>query len=83
MTPAQPLFKAMAPDVQALYDSIMQHGDNCQADIAVHEQNAMLMSLMMGNHMQSMQRAMVHLAEQSRMLEEEAREMAYILLKTS
>ena len=73
----------MAPDVQALYDSIMQHGDNCQADIAVHEQNAMLMSLMMGNHMQSMQRAMVHLAEQSRMLEEEAREMAYILLKTS
>lgn len=81
MTTPQPLFKAMDPNVQALYDSIMQHGDNCEADIAVHEQNAMLVSFMMGSHMQGMQGAMVHLAKQSRLLEEEAREMAYLLLK--
>lgn len=81
MSTAQPLFKTMSPEVQALYDSIMQHGDNCQADVEMHKVNALIFSTMMGNHMKDMQRTMMHSIEQSRMLEENAREVAYLLLK--
>ena len=75
-----PLFKPLTPEVKALYDRVMQHGDNCQNDIAVHEHNLLMHQALFGSLFPGMQRLGAILIEQSRALEIEARELAYLLL---
>lgn len=71
----------MSPEVQELYDRFIQQADNCQADVALHEYRLMMHLAVFGNAFPGMQRLGAILIEQSRALEEEAREMAYLLLK--
>lgn len=73
----------MEPAVQDLYDRCMQLGDDCQNDRAARVDDLQrLVSLAVASHFPSIMSVIAHTQEQSRMLEEEAREMAYILLKT-
>lgn len=84
-TPIQQLtfFRPMEPAVQDLYDRFMQLGDDCQNDRAARVDDLQrLVSLAVTSHFPSIMSVIAHTEEQSRMLEEEAREMAYILLKS-
>lgn len=75
------VFKPLDPEVQSLYDSLMQHAENCQRDIETHELNLMIHIAMAGNACAGMRKMGEHLLAQSRAMEQEARDMAYLLLK--
>lgn len=83
-TPIQqlPFFRPMEPAVQDLYDRLMRLADDCQNDRVVPVDDLQWMVRFAGAlHFTNIMSGIVHAAEQSRMLEEESREMAYILLK--
>ena len=79
-----PFFRPMAPAVQDLFDGWMQLADDCQNDRAAHVDDVqLLVSLSVASHFPSIMSVIAHTQEQSRMLEEESREIAYLLLKST
>ena len=80
MTATAFTFAPMAPDTQVLYQSLMEHADNCMNDVQAHEHNLAMHIALCGNAFPALKRMGRLLMEQSAAMELEARELAYLVL---
>ena len=83
MAPAAFTFPPMAPDTEVLYQSLMEHADNCMNDVQTHEHNLAMHIALCGNAFPGMKKMGRLLVEQSAAMELEARELAYLVLTSS
>ena len=83
MTAAAFTFAPMPPEIEGLYQRLMEHADNCMGDVQTHEFNLALHTALCGNAFPGLKAMGRNLVAQSVAMELEAREMAYLLLKSS
>lgn len=83
MNAANFTFAPMSPEVEAHYQRLMEHADNCMNDVKTHEFNLALHTALCGNAFPGLQRLGQDLVEQSIAMELEARDMAHRLLTSA